>query len=146
MVGAFACLPSWMLGLLLCHHACTCVLLCELCKLCSMCMCEFDGAKLATDAKQAWQVLPGMGLSGAEIGGGNRACITWRLHRPALTACKMPTLGNHQATRTALQPRSLNMFLQALGVYSHLQFTALQLDVPALSCTLSKMAICPCSF
>jgi len=87
-----------------------------------------------------------MGLPGAGIGGGSRACSTSGLWRPASTACNMPTLGPHQATRTAFQPRALNILLKEFGAYSHLQLAAVHLDVAALSCTVLKVAMCPCSF
>ena len=62
------------------------------------------------------------------------------------TACNMPTLGPHQSSWTAVQPRPTNMFLDPLGVFSHLHFTAPQLDVSCLSCTPAKMASMPVSF
>ena len=63
-----------------------------------------------------------------------------------LTTCNMPTLGPHQSSWTAVQPRPTNMFLDPLGVVSHLHFTALELDVSWLSCTPAKMASVPVSF
>jgi len=38
------------------------------------------------------------------------------------------------------------MFLDPLCVYSHLHFTARELDVPCLSCTPLKLASMPVSF
>ena len=62
------------------------------------------------------------------------------------TASKLPCLGPHQTTRTALLPRPADMSLKPLGMGYHLHFVAQQSDVPDLSCIPPKMASLPVSF
>ena len=62
------------------------------------------------------------------------------------TASKLPCLGPHQTTRTALLPRPADMPLKPLGMGYHLHFVAQQSDVPDLSCIPPKMASLPVSF
>ena len=87
-----------------------------------------------------------MGLPGSECGAGSRPSFTLWPCTPPWTTCNMPTLSPHQPSRTALETRAPNMFPKPLGLNSHLQFTALHLDVPALSCTPAKLANNPVSF
>jgi len=61
-------------------------------------------------------------------------------------ACKVPRLGPHQASRTAVLPRPADMYLRPLGVGYHLHFVAQQSEVSQLSCTHSNMAGFPVSF
>ena len=55
-------------------------------------------------------------------------------------ACKVPSLGPHHASRTAVLPRPADMLLKPLGVGYHLHFVAQQSEVSHLSCSPSKMA------
>ena len=87
-----------------------------------------------------------MGLWNSECGVGSRTCSAHGPCTPNITACSMPTLAPHQTTRTAQLSWTHNMFLNPLGVVSHLHFTALELDVPCLSCSPPKLGDVPVSF
>jgi hypothetical protein len=55
-------------------------------------------------------------------------------------ACKVPCLGPHQASRTALLPRQADMSLKPLGAGCHLHFVTQRSKVSDLICRPPKMA------
>ena len=85
------------------------------------------------------------GLRGRVLGWQQVKLHTMSMHT-LWTACKLPCLGPHQASRTAVLPRPANMFLKPLGVFYHLHFTAQQSEVSGLSCTPPMVANLSVSF